>query len=137
CDRKLEVERRATPVAAALTNRTSIRFDDDVADRQAKAGSLADGLGGKERLKQLRLVFCRHAGPIVLNLEADFLSRIEQANHNVSSLPSGGFERLLRVDHEIERHLLELGKVRMDVANRRRLDVERDGGRIEIAAPQL
>src|SRR5437763_586049 len=104
-------DRSAAASRSRRGRRRQVRRD---SDRQAEPGALADRLGRKERLKQLRLVFRRDPGPIVLNFEANFLSRIEEANHDVSSLPSGGFERLLRVDHEIERHLLELGEVRID-----------------------
>ena len=48
-----------------------------------------------------------------------------------------GLDRLLGVDDEVERHLLDLGEVRVHLARRQRLDVERDRRVIEIAPAKL
>ena len=98
---------------------------------------LPDRLGREERLEQLRFVLGRHAGPIVLHFEPDLFAGVEDANEDAALLPAGRLDRLLRVDDEVQRDLLDLGEVRVDLARRRELDIERDRQVVEIAPPQL
>src|SRR5262245_5521197 len=120
-----------------MADGAAVRFDDAVAHRQAETGPLADGLRREERLKQLGLVVRRYAGPVVLHLEAHFLSGVEHANEDAASRAAGRLDRLLRVDHEVENDLLDLREVRVHLACGRHLDVERNRRVVEIAAPQL
>src|SRR5262245_17596661 len=120
-----------------MADHAAVGFDDAVADREAEARALADRLGGEERLEQFRLVFRQDAGPVVLHLEPDLPAGVEDADQNPPLRTARRFDRLLRVDHEIQRDLFDLGEVRIDLARRRELDVERDRRVVEIAPPQL
>src|SRR5207244_12342018 len=124
-------------LVSLVPDRSTVRLDDSVADRQPEAGALPYRLRGEERLKELRLVFRRHARTIVVDLEAYFLADVEESDQDAAFHPADSLDRLLGVDDEVERHLFELGEVRVHLARARRLDVERDRRGVEVAPPKL
>ena len=103
------------PRVGMAANHTAIGVDDAVAHGKPEPGPLADRLGGEKRLKQLPLVLRRHAGSVVLDFEPYLPPVFVQAEQNAASLASPRLDRLLRIDDEIERDLLELGDVRVDL----------------------
>src|SRR5213078_1265403 len=106
------------PLVVEVARRAAVGIDDPVAYRQAEAGSRAHGFGREERLKELLLVLRRHSRTVIPHLEADLLPDVGQPDLNPAALPSGALDGLLRVDDEIQQHLLELGERREDLADR-------------------
>src|SRR5256885_17017884 len=121
--RQLEEERGAAPLVPSVAYLAAVRLDDAVAHRQSESGAFSYRLGGEKRLKELRLVFRRHTRTVVLDFEAYLLADVEQPDHDAPFRSHHRFDRLLSVDHEVERHLLQLGEVRLKLPLSRRLDV--------------
>src|SRR5262249_5544396 len=88
------------------------------------------------RLKQLRLVALPYAGAVVAHLESYALPGVRELDQNPAG-PRQPFQRLLRIDDEVEHHLLQLGEARVHPPDRRGLDVERDGRHVEITFAEL
>ncbi len=77
-----------------------------------------------------------HAGPVVAHLEAHPFPDVRQPDQNPAG-PLQPLNGLLRVDDEVEQHLLQLGEARVHLPHGRGLHVERDGRHLEIALPEL
>ena len=110
-DRQLEEEGGTSARVAVVADCAAVRLDDSIAHGQTEAGALADSLGRKERLEQLRFVLGGHSGSVVLHFEAHFLAAVEHPDENATLLMAGGLDGLLRVDDEIENDLFELREI--------------------------
>ena len=120
--RQLEEEDRAALQRAAIANDAAVRLDDAVADREAKAGAFANGLGREERLKELGLVLGRHTRAAVLHLETAAIRRARSTRMSMRCRRQMPQHRLFGIDHEVQDHLLQLGEHREHdgIADRRR-----------------
>src|SRR5262245_43861197 len=108
--RQLEIEDRSPRGGLAVADLPAHRVDDAVAHGQAEPGAFTDGFRGEERLKQLGLVLGRHAGTRVLDLQDYAPAFVTAANGDPPRQTTRLEDRLLRVDDEVERDLLQLGK---------------------------
>src|SRR5204863_6967664 len=84
-------------------------FDDAEAHRQADAKADSRRLGREVRLEYPRPKMCRNAGTVVGNDDANQLrARVETAGHPYVPTSRMVLQRLLRIDDQIEQHLVEL-----------------------------
>src|SRR5262245_26763764 len=83
-------------------------MNDAVADGQAEARALADRLRREERLKQFGIVLGRHARTGILHFEVYLIVRVEGADDDAARTNRARLHRLLRVDEEVQHHLLQL-----------------------------
>src|SRR5947209_16187959 len=134
---QLEKEHRAAPFVGAIPDGPAVGIDDAVAHRQSEAGALAHRLRDEERLEQLRFILRADPRSIVEHFETDSPAHVVHPDHDAPFAALRRLERLLRVDHEVENDLLDLGEIRVDAPRGRRLDVERDRRAVQIAAAEL
>src|SRR6266568_4230421 len=98
--------------------RAAVRFDYPKAHRQSDARAHPRGLGGEIRLEHPRAKMFRNAGTVVCNGDADDLSeKIETAGHAYPARCGLVLQGLLRVDDQVEQHLMELVSVSEDEWN--------------------
>src|SRR5438309_5122975 len=93
-------------------------FDDPETHGQSNASAHSRGLGSEIRLEYPRAKMCRYAGPVVCNLDAAHLSeRVETAGHTYPARCRLLLQGLLRVDDQVEQHLMKLIGVGEDGRN--------------------
>ena len=98
-------------------------FDDAEAHRQSDARADARGLRREIGLEHPRAKMLRYAGTVVGDLDAHHVGRgVEAAGHPYPARRGTILQRLLRVDDQVEHHLVELVGVGQDQRNVRARD---------------
>ena len=93
-------------------------FDDAEAHRQPDAQADSRRLGGEVRLEYPRPKMRRNAGTVVCDGDADHVAqRVETAGHAYAARSRLVLQGLLRVDDQIEQHLMELIGIGVDQRN--------------------
>src|SRR5438034_10754322 len=89
--------------------RAAMSLDDAKAHRQSDSEADSCGLGGEIRLEYSRAKMRGNAGPVVCHRDADHVSEVvETAGHTYPPRSGVVLQGLLRVDDQVEHHLMEL-----------------------------
>src|SRR5262249_16826629 len=83
----------------------AVLADDAVAERQAQAGALADGLCGEKRVENAGQMFRAYARPIVLDFDDDVAKFLSGTDRDDAATAAA---RLNRVHDQVEKDLIEL-----------------------------
>ena len=95
-----------------------MRFDDAETHRQSDTRADSCGFGGEIRLEYACAKMLRNAGPVVCDGDADHISKkVETARHTYPTRRKLVLQRLLRIDDQVEQHLLELIGIGEDERN--------------------
>src|ERR1700681_2486017 len=109
CHREADDKSRSFRVQVVVTHNLSAMFADDaVTNTQAQTGTLADVLGGKERIKNTFGIVDSHTVIAKRNLD-------ERAGAGAPDLNAGGprgfADSVVSVVQDVEKHLLELMRI--------------------------
>src|ERR1700682_1611171 len=106
CDRKPDDKGRSFRVKVVVTHNLSAMFTDDaIANTQAQTGTLADVLGGEERIKNTFGIDYAHTVIAKRNLD----ERVGAGAPDLNARGPRGFaDGVVSVVQDVEKHLLEL-----------------------------
>ena len=122
--RQRDAEPRPVPGLRLHPDAAAVVAGDPVADGEPEAGAHTLGFGGEERVEDLAADLGRDTGAGVGDLEPGLAIVGARANDD-RTRSVDGHQRLLRVDQQVEDHLLQVGRVGPDLGLAR-VEVERD-----------